>query len=124
MPNRVKWEFSYAADKLLEAATAKNKFHTERLDWWGKKKEEVMTTIKAEGLEIDESVAFGYSNSARQTGVSVRNDLLADLNECVGKITEHKALVKDYDAWIQVLASQGQSTFALHQDDWLFFFGK
>jgi len=121
---RDKWTFPYAADKLLEAARAKLDFHASRLEWWKKKKEEVLTQIKAEGLEIDESVALGYSNSMRNTSVNVRNDLLTDLNECVQKINEHKHKMTDYHAWIQVLASQGQAGFDLHQDDWLFFFGK
>ncbi len=121
---RHEWEFPYTADKLLAVATTKHGFHQGRLEWWTTKKADVLTQIKAEGLEIDESVALGYSNSGRNTSVNVRVDLLRDLNECVGKVTEHGGKVKDYDAWIQVLGSQGQSSFALHQEDWLFFFGK
>lgn len=122
--NREAWEFPYTADKLLEAATVKSAFHTERLAWWEDKKKEVMDKIRAEGLEIDESVALGYSNSGRHTSVSVRNDLLTDLNECAQKTVEHKSKLQDYDAWMQVLASQGSAMFALHQGDWLYFFGK
>ena len=122
--NRDEWKFSYQADKLLAASEAKKSFHEDRHSWWTKKKEEVMASIKAEGLEIDESVAMGYSNSGRNTSVTIRNDLLKDLNECVGKISEHDSKLKDYSAWIQVLNSQGQASFDLNQDDWLFFFGK
>jgi hypothetical protein len=118
------WKFSYAADKLLAAATTKKNWHEGRLKWWDDKKKEVMTSIKAEGLEIDESVALGYSNSSRNTSVNIRTDFLRDLNECIGKISEHKTKLQDYDAWTQVLASQGQASFDLNQDDWLFFFGK
>lgn len=121
---RTAWEFPYTADKLLEAATLKNAFHTERLTWWEEKKKEVMEKIKSEGLEIDESVAVRYSNSGRRTSVQVRDDLLRDLNECTQKTEEHKNKVKDYSGWIEVLASQGQSAFPLHQEDWLFFFSK
>lgn len=124
MSNRQEWKFSYQASKLLDASKAKLAFHTDRLDWWEKKKTEVLETVKAEGLEIDESVALGYSNSGRSTSVNIRNDLLRDLNECVSKIEEHKSKVKVYDSWIQVLSSQGDASFDLHQDDWLFFFGK
>ena len=121
---RDKWMFPYTADTLHAAATEKHKFHTGRLEWWNKKKEDVMNQIRAHGLEIDESVAIGYSNSGRNASVSVRDDLLRDLNECVAKVNEHTSKVKDYDAWIQVLKSQGQSSFNLNQDDWLFFFVK
>lgn len=62
--NRDVWTFSCTADVLLKAATDKHTWHSGRLDWWTKKKEEVLAEIKAEGLEIDESVALGYSNLA------------------------------------------------------------
>lgn len=122
--NRHQWNFEYDAKVLLDASRKKLNFHQERLDWWENKKKEVMGKIKEEGLEIDESVAIGYTNSARNTTVNIRNDLLVDLNECTSKITEHKAKVKDYDAWCQVLESQNFQTFQLHQEDWLFFFGR
>lgn len=130
--NRASWKFTYTADKLLEAATAKKDFHAGRLDWWTSKRKETEDKIRSEGIEIDESVAAfsnglgtaGYSNSGRGPSVSIRNDLVKDLGECVAKTSEHEAKIRDYGAWIQVLASQGQTSLELHQDDWLFFFGK
>lgn len=123
--HRTNWIFPYTADKLLAAADAKLKHHSERLAWWEAKKAEVIETVKAEGIEVDESLANVVSNSyERGATVQVRNDLVRDLRECVGKIQQHRAQVADYDAWMQVLASQGQSNFNLHHDDWLFFFGK
>lgn len=128
--NRDDWKFPYTADKLLAAATDKKAFHEGRLTWWEGKRKEVEATIRSEGIEIDESVAanFGgtYSNAGLGRGaqVNIRNDLVRDLQECVGKTSEHREKVKQYDAWAQVLASQGQASFDLHQDDWLFFFGK
>lgn len=123
--NRSKWEFPYAADKLLDAARAKHQHHTVRLKWWEDKKAETMEKVKAEGLEFDESLADKLSSAYnRQTTVQIREDLLRDLQECVGKIREHRDKTNDYDAWMQVLASQGSAAFVLHQEDWLFFFGK
>lgn len=123
--NRNVWKFSYTANRLCEAAKKKVEWHTGRKEWWTNKKEEVMTTIKSEGLEIDESVAFKMSSSYnRNTTVNIRNDLLKDLDECVGKMSEHENKVKDYSAWVQVLESQGHVTLELNHDDWLFFFGK
>jgi hypothetical protein len=130
MMNRASWKFTYTADKLLDAATAKKNFHTSRLDWWTGKRKETEALIRSEGIEIDESVAANlgslnsYSNSGRGPSVSIRNDLVRDLTECVSKTNEHEGKIKDYDAWIQVLASQGQASLDLQQDDWLFFFGK
>lgn len=129
--NRASWKFTYTADKLLEAATAKKNFHADRLDWWANKRKEVEATIRSEGIEIDESVAVGAigyagtSNSLhRGPSVNIRNDLVRDLSECVSKTQEHEAKIRDYGAWVQVLASQGQASLDLQQDDWLFFFGK
>lgn len=128
--NRNQWKFTYTADKLLEAANTKKRWHDGRLTWWASKRDEIKETIKSEGIEIDESVSFGTENylsnksAYRGSSVSIRNDLVEDLNECVGKVSEHQNKIKDYDAWIQVLESQGQSSLELHQDDWLFFFGK
>lgn len=127
--NRDEWKFTYTADKLLEAASAKIAFHSGRFDWWSAKQKEVEDKIRSEGIEIDESVAASVSNYAsnsyaRGPQVNIRNDLVRDLQECVGKVAEHRGKIRDYDAWSQVLASQGSTSFDLHQDDWLFFFGK
>lgn len=127
---RHEWEFSYEADKLLAAATAKAKFHTERLEWWAKKRDETKNKIKGEGLEIDESVAFGTENYIsnksmhRESQVKINDSMLRNLKECLTKVNEHQLKVKDYSAWIEVLGSQGSASFPLNQDDWLFFFGK
>lgn len=130
MANRSQWKFTYPADKLLAAATAKMSWHEERLKWWATKRDETKDKIRSEGIEIDESVAFGtdnyLSNKSTHRGpqVTIKNDLLTDLNECSQKVSEHQEKIKGYDAWMQVLASQGQATLELHQDDWLYFFGK
>jgi len=126
--NRDKWTFPYTADKLLEAATNKKAFHEGRLQWWADKRKEVEAKIRSEGIEIDDTLADVVSNKFsggyREPQVQIRNDLVKDLEECVTKAREHQLKIRDYDAWIQVLASQGQATFPLNQDDWLFFFGK
>lgn len=127
MSNRNKWAFAYTADRLLTAAQAKKSYSEARVKWWADKREEVLNKIRAEGLEVDESLNVDpkfSSNYARQPTVQIRNDLLRDLQECNEKRREHTEKVSDYSAWIQVLESQGQSTLQLDQDDWLFFFGK
>ncbi len=132
--NRTVWKFGYQADKLLDAAKNKLAWHNGRLEWWAAKQKDVQNKIRAEGLEIDESVAVisgGYSTSNishRGPTVQIRNDLLTDHNECVGKVAEHRAKVRDYDSWVQVLNAEvelrgDKAVFELQQDDWLFFFG-
>ena len=125
--NRDKWSFPYTADKLLHAAKLKHNHHTKRLEWWENKKKQVLQTIKSEGITVDESQAAEFSKLSsynRGTTVDIREDLKNDLNECVTKTKEHNNKIQGYDAWMQVLEAQGQSSFELNQEDWLYFFGK
>ena len=59
---RDEWKFEYTAARLAEAAEAKIAHHTERLAFWKAKRDEVLATIRAEGLEIDEKIAVGYQS--------------------------------------------------------------
>lgn len=130
---RHEWKFNYAANKLAEAAEAKKAWHSDRLKWWSDKKDEVMKLIKSEGIEIDESLAeqldanktkFSNAYANRGPSVGIRNDLVNDLEEAAGKVTEHRNKIREYDGWHQVMSSQGGNVFDLNQDDWMFFFGK
>ena len=126
---RQDWGFDYTATKLAEAADQKKAFHQERLAWWKAKRVEVMTTIRAEGLEIDEKIALEYRNPKardwdRGSQVMVRNDLQKDLSECLEKLGHHTQQVQQYDGWQQVLAANADARVKLDIDDWLFFFGR
>lgn len=126
---RQDWGFDYTAAKLGEAATTKIAFHTERLGWWKTKREEVMKTIRAEGLEIDEKIVMAYRNPKardweRGTQVMVRNDLQKDLEECLEKLAHHSGQLSQYDGWQQVLQANPETRLKLDIDDWLFFFGR
>lgn len=119
------WEFPYTADKLLGAATVKRDHHNSRLSFWDGKKAETLETIKASGLSVDESIADLTSSSyGRNPTVAIDSAMMRDLQECVGKVREHREKVAEYAAWIEVFSSQGQSSFPLHSDDWQFFFGQ
>lgn len=128
MTFRASWRFPYTADKLLKAATDKKGFHETRKAWWETKRDEIKADIREKGLEIDESIAHGSpkfsASNYRDPIVQINNEMLRDLQETLEKVREHGDKVKDYDAWCQVLASQGQVTFDLNHQDWLFFFGK
>lgn len=126
---RNNWKFEYAASRLAEAAAGKKAFHQERLDWWKTKRDEVMKTIRAEGIEIDEKIVLTYSNPKardwdRGAEVMIRNDLQKDLQECLKKLQYHTERVDDYDGWQQVLAANPESRQEIDQEDWLFFFGR
>jgi predicted metal-dependent phosphoesterase TrpH len=140
--NREKWEFSYLANTLADAAKEKVEHHQARLRWWSERKEQAFTTLRQEGIAIDESLierddiatfagapagqAASFRNlDYRAPTVQVRPDLVRDLNETVAKIREHEAKITTYDGWEQVLRAQGENLrLTLQHDDWLFFFGR
>lgn len=125
MTSRQTWNFHYTASQLHKAADAKHKHHQSRSAWWSDKKAETITKIRAEGLEVEESIANLVSNSYhRGATVNVRADLMRDLQECVDKIREHSGKGADYAGWMQVLGSQGELQLPLDHDDWMFFFGR
>lgn len=126
---RTDWQFDYTAVKLGEAAQAKINWHTERLEWWNTKKDQVFATIRKEGLEVDEKISMGFSNPKsrdweRGAQVMVRNDLQKDLEECLQKLQAHTKQLNEYNGWNQVLVANPENRLSLDIDDWLFFFGK
>ena len=126
---RKDWCFDYTASRLSEAATKKQVFHQERLDWWKAKRIEVMNTIRSEGLEIDEKIVLEFRSPKSRdwdwgSQVMVRNDLQNDLSECLEKLSHHTQQVQQYDGWQQVLAANPEARVKLDIEDWLFFFGR
>jgi hypothetical protein len=125
--NRETWKFPYPADELTAAARDKLKYYQSRLDWWTAMRDEKIKEIKADGIVITESLVsetkFAMSNTYRPPGVSIDNELVAQVQECNSKIADHRRNVRDYTAWVQVLAAQGGAVQQLDKDDWLFFFG-
>ncbi len=126
---RNEWKFDYTASKITEAAVIKLKFHQERFDWWKNKKEQVITQIRAEGLEIDENIALEYISPKsrdweRGAQVTVRDDLRKDIDECLKKLAYHTGLINDYSGWHQILVANPEAELGLDHSDWLFFFGQ
>lgn len=125
---RDEWEFPYSANSLNEAAVKKALYHSERQNWWSAKKSQVLDLIRSEGITIDESLAGTdvgkLSNYTRLPNVTIKEDLRRDLDECIQKEKEHRNKVEGYNAWMEVLSSQGSTMLPLNQDDWLYFFGK
>jgi len=126
---RNEWKFEYTAAKLAEAAQAKIDWHGQRLEWWKTKKDEVFSTIRREGLEVDEKISLAFQNPKsrdwdRGAQVMVRNDLQKDLAECLEKLRAHTQELNEYSGWHQVLTANPEDRLSLDIDDWLFFFGK
>ena len=126
---REAWIFSYQGQALADAAQAKIKHHSERLEWWKQKKNEVTATIRSEGLEVDEKIALQYSNPKardwdRGGEVLIRNDLRKQLAECFEKLSYHTETINEYEAWFQTLSAHPEQQFELDINDWLFFFSQ
>ncbi len=126
---RTEWKFEYTASKLAETAQLKIDWHTERLEWWKNKKNEVFATIRSEGIEVDEKISTGFSNPKsrdweRGAQVLVRNDLQKDLDECLEKLQAHTKHLNEYNGWQQMLTANPENRLSLDINDWLFFFGK
>jgi hypothetical protein len=124
---RDEWKFEYTAARLAEAADAKIAHHAERLAFWKGKRDEVLVTIRAEGLEIDEKIVVGYQSPKsrdweRANRVSVRDDLRQKLDEVLDKLRHHTEQLTQYEGWSQMLHANPEQRVGLDIDDWLFFF--
>ena len=114
---------------LAEAARERLKFHTERLEHWRSRKDEVLARIRSEGIEVEEKAVLGFRSPKErdwQQGakVMVRNDLRLELDECLEKLAHHTGKCSDYAGWAQALSANMAACFALDIEDWLYFFEK
>jgi hypothetical protein len=126
---RKDWKFPYDAQALARAAEARLAYHDERIRFWTDKRAEVMATIRAEGLEVDERIVLAHPTPKsrdweRGAKVMVRNDLQEDLEECLQKLRWHTEHRRDYDGWLQALQANPAQRFELDIEDWLHFFGR
>lgn len=129
---RDEWSVGYTGQQLCDAATKKEAHHEERRKWWMDKKAEVITKIRAEGINVTESIVdelgkLGYANSTQAYGgpvVQVDAGMAAQVQEATKKVHEHQDKAYKYGAWIQMLSAHPSATFSLDHDDWMFFFGK
>jgi hypothetical protein len=132
---RDEWLFTYTAKDLAVAAKAQKEFREGRVAAWEAKKTETMARIKESGLTVHEDLAVGMSaanmlnkyQSTHAIGgpqILIDDTMQRDLNECHMKLNEHRNLVKQYSAWLQVLEANPADRVSLDHDDWMFFFGK
>lgn len=110
------------------AAQAKVDHHRSRLKWWTEKRDEILTQIKSDGLQVSESLVAEYAKTGYmncRAKVTIDPDMQEKLNECVSKQDEHKMCVSLYDPYVGVLSDRSDTeTLELNPDDWTFFFGK
>ena len=124
------WKFDYTAPQLAEATNDRIGFHDAQLTFWNAKREELLATIKSEGIEVNEKIVLGAFASPKSRDwdrggeIMIRNDLRKGLQETFEKLAYHTKRRDTYDAWRQVLQANPQQRFALDIADWLFFFGR
>jgi len=124
---RNEWKFDYTAARLVDGVQTKIAHHQDRLAYWRGQRETVLSTIRAEGLEIDEKIVMGYQSPKsrdwdRANRVTVREDLRHQLDEVLDKLKSHTEQLTQYDGWRQMLLANPQAQLALDIDDWLYFF--
>ena len=133
---RKEWQTQFTAESVLQAAKLKVEHHKKRLDHYGAKMDELMQTIKKDGLEI-RNVPNRFDNNyielstisgreSRDSLVYVRNDLNTELQKLNVKVEQHKAALANYHIWTNFLESAsalGQSV-PLDFEDYTFFFSE
>lgn len=126
---RDKWSFEYKPEQILEAVAEKINFHNQQLEFWQNKREEIISTIRAEGIEINEKISIrqGFSKARDfENGgeVMIRNDLRKGLSEVYEKLKYHTKRRDIYDGWSQLLKAKPGIPLSLDITDWTFFFGR
>ena len=126
---RTDWTFQYRASQIAEATRSKIDYHQERLTFWKAKREEVLATIRAEGIEVDEKIVLAFQNPKardldRGGQVIIRNDLQKALQEIYDKLRDHTEALSEFEAWEQVLLAHPEAPLPLDIQDWLHFFGR
>lgn len=124
---REQWKFRYVGSELSQAASERLAYHRERLKWWKNKRSAVIDSIRADGLDFDESLVMEYQTPKsrdweRSTRVTIRQDLRSQLDECLRKLSHHTEKASSYAAWCEVLQANPDASLKLDHEDWQFFF--
>jgi hypothetical protein len=126
---RDQWKFRYTAEQLAEAVQQKIQYHDERHAFWNDRREDIVTQIKADGIEVNEKSVLQYGSPKmrdyQQGGdIMIRNDLRKSLTEAYEKLAYHTGRKDTYDGWRQILTPNSGLPLDLDINDWLFFFGR
>jgi hypothetical protein len=126
---RDQWKFRYTAEQLAEAVQQKIQYHDERHTFWNGRRENIVTQIKADGIEVNEKSVLQYGSPKmrdyQQGGdIMIRNDLRKSLTEAYEKLAYHTGRKDTYDGWRQILTANSGLPLDLDINDWLFFFGR
>jgi hypothetical protein len=101
---RDQWKFRYTAEQLAEAVQQKIQYHDERHAFWNGRREDIVTQIKADGIEVNEKSVLQYASPKmrdyQQGGdIMIRNDLRKSLTEAYEKLAYYTGRKDTYDGW-------------------------
>jgi hypothetical protein len=118
MSLRDKFQFSYPGQVLAEACERRRDRHAGRCEFWEAELATAKAAFKDAGVEFREYPV---------TGGGTRLDAVIDppkqqrLNECQGKVAEHRGKIEEYDRWARGFRANADSPFALDPDDIAYF---
>lgn len=122
------WTFTYSRLDMIEAASAKARWHTDRAAYWEAEERKAEATFRETGVSLDGDemdsfamvTASSYGNG--RAGVKVDPKLQAAWQMAQSKLSEHRAAAKDFWRWVHLFknAETGRE-FVLTVADALFF---
>lgn len=127
---RDQWKFHYTARQLAEAAQTNIEFHKNHLDFREARRKEVVSQIKADGIEVNEKsvplqCASPKMRDFEQGGdIVVRNDFRKGLSESSELLSCHAGPRDTFDGWWPVRGANPDDMIEMDFEDWLFFFGR
>lgn len=118
MSLRTEWKFQFTARQITEAATLKEQHHAARLEWWQNERE--VAVLAAEGSTV--SIKRVEVSGGDRAELSIDASLAYRINECEGKINQHRRDLATYQRWRESFALMNPTTvYELDPDDIAFF---
>ena len=117
MSLRDKLQFDYAGQVLAEACERRRDHHAQRREFWEAELETAKAAFRGAGVEFRE---YPVTGGTRLDAV-IDPPKQARLNECQGKVAEHRGKAEEYDRWARGFRANAECRFALDPDDIAYF---
>lgn len=127
-PLRDGWIVYVEANKVLDAAKAKFRWHTQRAQYWTGERERLKDEAATRGIVMDDPedlvqlASYSLSNRYEQRGPRLDPEYAAELQEADSKMKEHAGKVRTYKQWVDTLSLvPSDERLDLEHGDRLFF---
>ena len=117
MSLRDKLQFDYSGLTLAAACEKKRDYHALRQATWDVELVTAKEAFKGAGVEFRE---YQITGGTRMDAV-IDPAKQARLNECQGKVEEHRKKREEYDRWARGFRANSDAHFALDPDDIAYF---